>query len=304
MTKPLSLYLDILRIAAALAVFVAHAIHPHFGALPFNPADVFDYGSDAVILFFVLSGFVIAYTADARDGSARVFLFNRATRLVSVVAPAIALTIAADAIGQALAPGLYDTWRNGAPAAGPGAYLLGLSLTNEWAWAGVHVGSNHPLWSVSYEAAYYLIFASMMYLQGAARLVAVIAGLLIAGPNILLLAPAWGLGVFAYRVVRTAPARERPVWLWALIALAAAALYFQLNADDVDLFALRVTAHVLDDHPLRVFRYSGEFAWSWFIAGLAALHIVAVARICLRIGAPSAGRRARRSRFTPRTTRC
>ena len=45
----------------------------------------------AVIVFFVLSGFVISWAAE-RDGTAREYILNRASRIYSVALPALALT--------------------------------------------------------------------------------------------------------------------------------------------------------------------------------------------------------------------
>lgn len=110
---------------AALAVFDSHMIHRHFGDRPLNPRINFDYSADAVVLFFVLPGYVVSYAADAnRQSGATVFLFNRVTRLRSVVIPAIVLTRPLDAVGAGFAPDMYETWRGTAPE-GSWGFVLG-----------------------------------------------------------------------------------------------------------------------------------------------------------------------------------
>lgn len=69
MTSALSLYLDALRFGAAFIVFVSHyAAGRYSGGLFWQ---VMDYGRIAVLVFFVLSGFVIAWVTEAREGSSR-----------------------------------------------------------------------------------------------------------------------------------------------------------------------------------------------------------------------------------------
>jgi peptidoglycan/LPS O-acetylase OafA/YrhL len=49
-------------------------------------------GSEAVMAFFVLSGFVIAYVADQRETTLQAFAAARLARLYSVIIPAMLLT--------------------------------------------------------------------------------------------------------------------------------------------------------------------------------------------------------------------
>src|SRR4051812_37731006 len=93
MKRDLSAFLDLTRILAAATVFLGHLAGPQFGG---ETLSVFgEQRHSAVIVFFVLSGFVIAWAA-ARDGSTREYVINRATRICSVALPALALTWAID----------------------------------------------------------------------------------------------------------------------------------------------------------------------------------------------------------------
>ena len=58
MRPQLSVYMDAVRLAAAFVVLLAHASELMFEGVPLPFP-----GKDAVIVFFVLSGFVIAFVA-------------------------------------------------------------------------------------------------------------------------------------------------------------------------------------------------------------------------------------------------
>src|ERR671933_1824516 len=94
MNNFLSTYMNALRLVAAAVVFLTHYAYGTFtrGAVP-----TFGHnGHSAVIVFFVLSGFVITYVASEREPSLRHFVASRAARIYSVALPALALTSAVD----------------------------------------------------------------------------------------------------------------------------------------------------------------------------------------------------------------
>jgi hypothetical protein len=62
MAKRLSVYLDLIRILTSIVVLPSHLL-PTFHLGPPEPV----YGHDAVMFFFVLSGFVIAFVCDTRE---------------------------------------------------------------------------------------------------------------------------------------------------------------------------------------------------------------------------------------------
>ena len=204
MTRPLSLLLDLIRLGAALLVFFHHAAIRKFASgLPYRFTQT---GQEPVIVFFLLSGFVIAYCADAKDRSPKIYALNRLSRLYSVVVPALLLTALLNPLGSWLAPDLYqDHWTDPATLANVGRPLFeqmlatGMFLNEIWGWD-IWPGVNSPFWSLGYEAFYYLLYALVVwggrYRWYWAGLVAAIAG-----PKILLLLPLWGLGVATYKLV-------------------------------------------------------------------------------------------------------
>ena len=81
--QPFSLYLDLARFIAAFLVVSAHYLQyqvPGADIAGFLP----DMGREAVIIFFVMSGFVIAYASQRRNASAREYAAPRIGRIYSV----------------------------------------------------------------------------------------------------------------------------------------------------------------------------------------------------------------------------
>jgi hypothetical protein len=139
MTPALSVYLDALRLLAALMVFAHHASYPIFGGRWISALG--GYGHEAVVVFFVLSGFVIAFVTDVKERTPAAYAGSRLSRLWSVALPALAATLAMDAIGRQLAPQAYaDVLVN------PQGPLASALFVNEFWTAQWHVGSNIPFW--------------------------------------------------------------------------------------------------------------------------------------------------------------
>ncbi len=195
MSPAFSIYLDVLRLAAALLVFVHHASYARYHGTALQ--GLAGYGHEAVVVFFVLSGYVIAYSRDHKDLDWRHYAVQRLSRLWSVALPAIVLTTVLDAGGRSLLPALYE------PV--PGGWdrvLASVCFVNEFWIEGWAAGSNVPLWSLSYEAGYYLLFGVLSFAGPRWRWpLALLCGLLV-GPRVLLLLPAWWMGVWIHRSPR------------------------------------------------------------------------------------------------------
>lgn len=266
-----STYLDATRAVAALVVFASHLAYSRFTGGDYLIIRDYNLGSDAVVLFFVLSGFVVAYAADARDATGRAFLFSRATRLFSVAIPALILTLAADAGGQMIDAADYDGWWHHKAPVWETAFRA-LSFTSEWSGTGYRIGTNGPWWSLSYEAAYYLLFAAVTYLAGWRRAVVVVALIALIGVKPLLLAPAWLMGVLVYRATRGGVTWTAPRLI--LAAVLPVALYILLQAGNAPLILSQITKVALGDARLVwALRFSDEFLWNALIGGLFALHL-------------------------------
>ncbi len=205
-TPALSVYLDLARFAAALAVLIGH-IDPHgrlWGA--YSPGR---YGHEAVIVFFVLSGLVIAASAERAGDDWRAYAIARLTRVYSVVLPALLLGLALGGLALWLDPALKNN------ALGTKGFNLSdiatslLFLNHSW----MHKAEapfNIPYWSLCYEVWYYIIFGLACFAPAHKRILWIAIAGIVAGPAILLLMPVWLMGVW---LARARPLFNGPPWL-------------------------------------------------------------------------------------------
>jgi peptidoglycan/LPS O-acetylase OafA/YrhL len=266
--RSFSTYLDLVRLGAALAVFFSHFGQEQFshGVLAvFRP-----YGHEAVVLFFVLSGYVIAYVASERETSLGSFAASRIGRIYSVVLPALLVTILVDSL--LLAKGIageVPTYQ----LAAPWKYLpLFLVFGTDLWFLNEDAFSNLPYWSLSYEVWYYVLFAACWYFEGRKRLV--LAGLvcLVVGPRQLLLLPVWLAGVAVYRLQRHYVVGRGIARLAFAASLLLLLLIFGLDLDQV--ISNRLFAWLGEDaRPW--FRYSQYFLGDYLIALLTVINLLA-----------------------------
>lgn len=198
MQRHTSIYLDLIRFSAAFIVFIGHISAQRFtGRLGWQFAPFMD---DAVMVFFVLSGYVIAHATLGRETSLRAYGVARAARIYSVAIPAIVFTLVADRIGTTLRPDLYTAeWGYGTDLLEIQFLGAALFINQFWYWD-LWVGSNHPYWSLCFEVWYYVIFGAMLFMRDAGRWIAVALVGVMVGPRILALLPIWLMGLAAYRI--------------------------------------------------------------------------------------------------------
>ncbi|WP_228976950.1 acyltransferase [Streptomyces sp. DH12] len=138
-----------LRFWAALVVVLYH-LSRQVGEVPWVSAATW-YGRSGVTFFFVLSGFVLAWTYDGRRVPARVFLWRRFARIWPLLAVTTALSVAAYA-----ALGTDVSLR---------AVAATLLLANAWLPdPDLLRGGNPAAWSLSDEAWFYLLFPLLVAL--------------------------------------------------------------------------------------------------------------------------------------------
>ena len=189
-----SLFLDILRILAACIVFAVHFLH----LLQFPLGDASGrLGQGAVIVFFVLSGFVIAYSTNAMS-TGRKYVVSRLSRLYSVVAPALVLTAVLLFVGERINPSAYSAVLRGSEW--PRLALSAVFLQNSLKFSAAPT-TNGPFWSLSYEFWYYCLFGAFLFIRAKWLKYAGLALIaILICPNILLLLPCWLAGVVAFRL--------------------------------------------------------------------------------------------------------
>jgi peptidoglycan/LPS O-acetylase OafA/YrhL len=105
MDKGNSLYLDFLRFSAAMVVFFSHIASQDLtnGFLWQFKA----YAQTAVMIFFVMSGYVIGFVTHEKEKNLTDYAIARVSRLWSIVIPALILTAICDYIGLQLNFALY-----------------------------------------------------------------------------------------------------------------------------------------------------------------------------------------------------
>lgn len=225
MNKPFSIYLDLVRFLAACLVYMYHS-NQRWLIDDFLP--VSNYGHSSVIVFFVLSGFVIAYITDVKEDKFSAYAASRLSRIYSVALPAVILTLLLDAVGRHLNPVAYSyPFDNFLLRAAASFFLL-----NEVWFVSITSFSNVPYWSICYEAWYYIGFALIVFLPKRFGFVAVVSLVIILGPKIVLLAPIWALGVILYRWKSLQNMSEIMGWVLVLVSGLGLWIFGQVEATE------------------------------------------------------------------------
>ena len=193
MDRSFSIYLDLVRFGAACLVYLYHS---NQRALTSEILPASNFGHSSVIVFFVLSGFVIAYVTDKKERTWTSYSASRLSRVYSVALPALVLTVLLDSVGRGLMPSLYGGYPYDRFAERLGAGFL---MLNEWWFVSVTSFSNVPYWSIGYEFWYYALFGIYVFLPSRLAWPVIVILALFLGPKVILLAPIWAAGVALYR---------------------------------------------------------------------------------------------------------
>jgi peptidoglycan/LPS O-acetylase OafA/YrhL len=260
MNRETSIYLDLVRFTAAVFVFLTHASREQSsGGLLWQ----LQFGREAVDVFFVLSGFVIAHVVETREHSPLEYTVARAARIWSVALPALALTFVLDRIGQPLRPENYVGWccdSLGRPAL---EYLGSLVFLNEIWSRHAPPGSALPYWSLGFEVWYYVAFGVAFFGRRPWNLVGAALVMLAIGPRVVALFPLWLLGFACYRLGRRSPVDPRLGWVLCVGAPIAFVLYEQ----DAYRYGEIYAAFSLSPERLH------DYAQDYIVGGLFALHL-------------------------------
>lgn len=194
MNRNFSLYLDAIRFFAATIVLLHH-----LSDLLFNSEmRIFNIGHEAVVIFFVLSGYVIAYSVKVKTYDYKEYFLARFSRIYSVAIPAILLTIILDVIGTSICRACYQDIYVALdyPAI---RFLASITFTGELWFVSILSFSNIPFWSIHYEVFFYVFFGVMLYAPKKYRAGLLVVLLLIVGPKVAILLPLWLFGAYLYR---------------------------------------------------------------------------------------------------------
>jgi len=221
--------LDVMRGAAALAVCLAHvrgSSFVEFGALPVTsqtgPVAAFygltRLGHEAVMVFFVLSGFLVGgqVLRRARSGTfvLRDYAIERSTRIFTPLVPACLLTVLLQSIAFKSAP---EWW------------LLPINILGLNNVVAPTLSGNAPLWSLAYEIWFYVVAGATVYLavtRSLAAFVALAFGMLIFSILDARFLAFWCLGAFAIFL----PAKPKETAALGVLLVAVGIVTFELSS--------------------------------------------------------------------------
>jgi peptidoglycan/LPS O-acetylase OafA/YrhL len=151
MAEPLSLYLDVIRLGAATLVFLSHVgLQTVSGGFLWQ---LHAYGTVAVVIFFVLSGYVVAFATDRPGVTGKDYFVARLSRMYSVALPAIVLSVLLFQLSAGMLPKeLVAGWDIGTLS----LHVIASALFLNHAWGlWLEPPLNVPYWSLSYGMAFY-----------------------------------------------------------------------------------------------------------------------------------------------------
>jgi len=274
MSRAFSIYLDLLRFLAACLVVIYHS---NSRLIVSEILPLSTYGHSAVIIFFVLSGYVIAYAADTKERTADSYWASRLSRIWSLAVPAILLTPMLDMAGEALNPEMYVGYTTHDHALLRGATSL-FFLNEVWS-VSIMCFSNIAYWSLNYEVSYYLLFALYVFGDPRRRWLWIALASLLIGPKILLLAPIWLLGVAVYHWRR---AEQMPEWLGWLCVAASIVLFAVLEHFHLSERTAAQLQAALGAHWFRELNYSKWFITDYALGLAVFLNFLGMRRVVFR----------------------
>lgn len=179
----LSIYLDLTRFLAAMCVVFYHG-----WPIIFPDSQIKWPGHEAVVIFFVLSGYVIAHACSRPNVTMWGYISHRVARIIPVAWLALLL-------GTLLSIYLLprSQWSELTFPSLANVFFVGQS-----GWAFLNAPLNQPYWSLNYEVWYYIIFGCWLFAPSKWRTLVTVLAMLVAGPKILLLFPIWLYGVWLY----------------------------------------------------------------------------------------------------------
>ncbi len=144
------LYLEFIRGAAAITVLIYHFLELHTLSNHSKHFYFANWGTDAVIIFFILSGIVINISQTNNPKEKQDFIANRLLRLYPQLVVGLLLGLLVLYITDAALPSAGVIAGNFFMISAVKDYMINIVPCLQ---------SNSPLWSLSYEIVFYLLFA-------------------------------------------------------------------------------------------------------------------------------------------------
>ena len=271
--QPFSIYLDLVRFAAACLVYLYHS-NQRWLVEPLLP--MAHYGHTAVIVFFVLSGYVIAYVTDTKERDWPSYAASRISRVYSVAVPALVLTLALDTAGRQLLPAAYDYPYDWFAV----RLLSSLMMTNEVWFISITSFSNVPYWSICFEFWYYAAFGLLTFLPRRLAWPAVTVLALALGPKFVLLAPIWALGVLLYRSKRLESISDTTAWGLVVVSTLGIGLHLGF---DLEHRAAEPFKALVGNHWFEQFTFARFFLGDYLLAPLVMLHFAGMRKVSVHL---------------------
>jgi peptidoglycan/LPS O-acetylase OafA/YrhL len=252
-TRPWSsVHLNAIRGAAALIVLLGHTgslFFSSFTAMSGPTTQAGNYiarsnrttvGEEAVIIFFVLSGYLVGGSVirSVKNGtwSWKNYLFKRITRLWVVLIPALIFGVSLDILGMHLFGSPTSIY------AAPSSTLVPHDLAARLSWKVIvanatflqgilspTAGTNNSLWSLAYEWWYYLQFPMLVLVFSKSTrpslrllyLACLVGSTVFVGREIVALFPTWVLGaaIAALRPTKLSKAAAIPLLTFSISCL-------------------------------------------------------------------------------------
>lgn len=232
-TKSHYYWLDALRFIAAFMVLLSHSrntFFPAFGDLPAGQHNFFSMaftvfcrmGHEAVIVFFVLSGFLVGGRGFERLNNGIMNVGSYAIDRYARITPPLLAAILFYYITSLVIPGTPYSW---ATAIGNLFSLQGICCESLVS----------PFWSLSYEVWFYIIFGALAVLLKSKKDGKIILGLIVfvAATSVFVLGLKmhylliWMMGAVAY--LARPNRKNKWILMLSLVGLVASVLYYQLS---------------------------------------------------------------------------
>lgn len=229
--KPaLSAYLDCLRFFAAFSVLLGHMDQD---GLSMHWMPLAKFSHDAVVIFFVLSGFIIYYSTTTRAHNWREYVVMRLSRIYSVALPAVLFCVLLGVVLSSQPDFDASRYSNYSPVSFWHTVSSLLFLNQSWL-NEADLVFNNPYWSLCYEVWFYVLFGAWHFTSGWRRIVLVAIAASIAGPSILLLLPIWLMGAWlASSRYYASPMPRTKAWFAFLLPLGLVVLFKVINLDSL-----------------------------------------------------------------------
>ena len=228
-SRELSSYINFLRFTAAIAVMLGHLDQD---GIPMNWLPLAKFSHEAVIVFFVLSGFIIYNNTESKSVTARDYSLARLSRIYSVAIPAIIFSFLVSWAVQQWGQKPYPT---GYEPLSFADFFGSVFFTNSSWNSQTRLTLNNPYWSLCYEVWFYVMFGIFAYLRGQARWLLLCFVAFFVGPAILTLFPLWIIGAWAASHMKNEARWDG--WRMWMAFLFAPALILAINLSGIDVSA-------------------------------------------------------------------